>query len=441
MISRIAALLAFALVVASACSQPSADTTTTLPSESVTSAPPSTAESTTTTTAPVTTTLPVGTESLPIEMRREIAELIGLTEQIRGLTFLQPPTIIVVSAEELEQRVRDSIRAEIEALPADQALLELLGLIDAETDLLGLYLDLYGEQVAGYYDGETGELVVPAGETLSSLQKGTLVHELTHALTDQRFGVMEVYGALLDGDRFDEAVALLSVSEGDAFLTQIQYMQQLSLSEQQELLSDIFGSDSPVFDAAPAYLQNSLLFPYREGLAFVQRAYEIGGYDEVNRLYVEPPVSSEQIINPRAYGEDMPIPVEIVEPAVEGYDVVYQSVWGQLSFQLMFDQVLGGASDAVDGWGGDSYIQWFDGENAAFLLAYAGDSAADHQEMADALTRYVQAAMDVEQTDDTGGGLVFEGDDFAFVRVTGDRVFLVVAADPSVGRQLVSALP
>jgi hypothetical protein len=137
----------------------------------------------------------------------------------------------------------------------------------------------------------------------------------------------------------------------------------------------------------------------------------------------------------------MPIPVEIVEPAVEGYDVVYQSVWGQLSFQLMFDQVLGGASDAVDGWGGDSYIQWFDGENAAFLLAYAGDSAADHQEMADALTRYVQAAMDVEQTDDTGGGLVFEGDDFAFVRVTGDRVFLVVAADPSVGRQLVSALP
>ncbi|HVR32907.1 MAG TPA: hypothetical protein VMS74_09390 [Acidimicrobiia bacterium] len=444
MISRIVALLA-ALVLATACT-PAADTTTTtltttVPSEPVTSAPTSTAESTTTTTAPVATTLPVGTESLPIEMRQEIAELIVLTEHIRGLTFLQPPTIIVVSAEELEQRVRDSIEEEIETLPADEALLELLGLIDAETDLLGLYLDLYGEQVAGSYDGETGELVIPAGEMLSALQKGTLVHELTHALTDQRFGFMDRYGALLDGDLFDEAVALLAVAEGDAMLTEVQYIQQLSFGEQQEFLAEAIGRDSPVFDAAPAYLQNSLLFPYQEGLAFVQRAYEIGGHDEVNRLYVEPPVSSEQIINPRAYGEDMPIPVEIVEPAVAGYDVVYESVWGQLSFQLMFDQVLGGASDAVDGWGGDSYIQWFDGENAAFLLAYAGDAAADHQEMADALTRYAQTAMDVEQTEDTGAGAVFEGEDFAFVRVTGDRVFFVAASDPAVGRRIVAALP
>src|SRR5690606_38978250 len=108
-------------------------------------------------------------------------------------------------------------------------------------------------------------------------------------------------------------------------------------------------------------LQNSLIFPYQEGLAFAQRFHGSGGFDEVNRLYVEPPLSSEQIIDPRAYQFDAPVAVEVVEPAVAGYEVVFRSTWGELGFTLMFDQVLGGDDEASDGWGGDEYIQWFDG--------------------------------------------------------------------------------
>lgn len=426
---------AFALS-ATACSVVTQETTTT----TVVIAP-STTTTTTSTTSPTTTTLPIGTESLPLAMRQEIADLISVTEQLRELQFLAPPTIVVVTAEELEVRVRESIAEDSEDVPADEALLKLLGLLDPQIDLLGLYLDLYGEQVAGYYDGEAGELVVPAGEDLSPLQKATLVHELTHALTDQRFGFNDAYRKLIDEQRFDEAVAFLSVIEGDATLTEILYIQQLSVSDQQSLLQEIFGADSAVFDAAPQFLQNSLAFPYREGLAFVQRSHGIGGFDEVNRLYVEPPVSSEQIIDPRAYQRDMPVSVNTVEPAISGYDVVYRSVWGQLSFDLMFDQVIGGASEASSGWGGDSYVQWFDGSEAALLIEFVGDSPSDSQEMADALVRYVLAGMAVGEPQDQDGGTYFEADDFAFVRIDDGRVYFVAAGDPAAGRQIVMALP
>ncbi len=429
--------IAFALS-ATACSVLTQDTTTTATTVAVA---PSPTASSTSTTSPPTTTLPTGTESLPLAMRQEIAELIAITEQIRELQFLVPPTIVVVTREELEVRVREAIAEDVEDVPADEALLKLLGLLDPEVDLLDLYLDLYGEQVAGYYDGETSELVVPAGDDLSPLQKATLVHELTHALTDQRFGFNDAYRKLIDEQRFDEAVAFLSVIEGDATLTEILYIQQLSGPDQQSLLQEIFGADSAVFDAAPQFLQNSLAFPYREGLAFVQRAHGIGGFDEVNRLYVEPPVSSEQIIDPRAYQRDMPVRVNTVDPAIAGYDVVYRSVWGQLSFELMFDQVLGGDSEASDGWGGDAYVQWFNGSDAALLIEFVGDSPSDTREMGDALVRYVLAGMAVGEPQDQDGGTYFEGEDFAFVRIDDGRVFFVASGDPAVGRQIVMALP
>lgn len=442
MISRFLSLLvAFALLLAACAPAGSDESTSTTAAETTTIAPTSTTESTTTTAAPPETTLPAGTEDLPLEMREEIAALISVTEELRGLAFLQPPTIAVVDDDELEARVRESIAEDTEDVPADEALFELLGLIDPEIDLLAMYLDLYGEQVAGYYDGETGELVVPAGESFSALQKATLVHELTHALTDQRFGFNDAYEQMIDEDRFDEAVAFLAVIEGDATLTEILYIQQLTTREQQELLTESFASDSTVFESVPAFLQNSLIFPYRQGLAFVQRAYGLGGFDEVNRLYVEPPVSSEQISEPRDHQRDMPIGVEIVEPALSGYDVVYRSVWGELSFDLMFDQVLDGEDEAVDGWGGDAYVQWFDGTEAALLLTYVGDTESDGAEMYDALVRYITAAMVVEDSSESGGGVVFEGEDFAFVRLTSSGVQFVAAGDAAIGRQIVDSLP
>lgn len=380
-----------------------------------------------------------GTESLSPELQSQIAELVAVTEDLRELEFLRPPTITVVSAEELAARVQAQIAEDMEDVAADEALLDLLGLIPEDLDLMGLYVDLYGEQVAGYYDGDTEEMVVPAtDEEFSPVQKATLVHELTHALTDQRLEFSDRFDALVDEQRFDEVTAFQSVIEGDATLTEILYLTRLPFDEQQAVLAESFAADRSVFDRTPAFIQSALLFPYDSGFAFVQRLYDIGGFDEVNQAYLEPPVSTEQIITPRDYERDLPVPVDVDLQDPPGYERVYESVWGELSFVLMFDQMLEAAvaHDAADGWGGDEYVQWFDGTEAALVLDVRTDTPEDALELEEAIVAYAGVAMDVGSPTPDGIGTTLSGADYLFVARTDDRLVMVVAGDPVVGASL-----
>ncbi|MFO7548409.1 MAG: hypothetical protein R6X29_06020 [Acidimicrobiia bacterium] len=448
--SRLLALtLAAALLTAACTTLQQAPETTTTASATATSGADST---TTTSQAPETTTttagplsLPPGTEGLPEATRRQIAELIRATEQARDLEFLELPTITVLDPVAFEERVRSLILEEAEDVPADEALFELLGLIEPGTDLLALYADLYGEQVAGFYDGESGEMVIPAtGTELTALEGLTLVHELVHALTDQHFGFHGVWQEMIDGQDFDRASAYLALIEGDATLAEIEYLRGLPTSEQLAIISDSAAFTSDVFEGAPPFLQQSLLFPYTQGVRFTQTIYGRGGWEEVNATYANGPASTEQILDPAAFGREEPLPValpSLADPA--GYERVFESVWGQLGFELMFGQVLDDATtrQAAGGWGGDAYAQWFDGqESAALALRYVGDTPRDAVELAAALEAYVVAAMLAGNGTVTATGTVFERVTYAWVALDGDEVWFVAASDPAVGRELTAQI-
>ncbi len=432
-------VLAFAL---SACISTVTEQTTTSTVVTTTAGETSTtadAETTSTSGQPAFAGPLPGTEGLSEKLQQQIAELVELTQSYRGLGFLRPPTITIVTPDELAERVRFQIEEDLEDVPADEAVLELLGLIPDDLDLAALYIDIYMEQVAGYYDLDAEEMVVPAtGDELSAAQKLTLVHELTHALVDQRFDLGDQFDQLYEADRFDEYMAALSVSEGDATLTSLLYLDDLPIEEQQRVLAELFAADRRVLQQAPRYIQNGILFPYDAGLVFMQRLYDIGGFDEVNRAYLSLPLSTEQIITPRDYGRDLPIPVDVVLPDPEGYEKMFESVWGELSLALMFDQVLGErtSEEAADGWGGDEYVQWFDGVEAALVIDFRSDSDVDALELEEALVAYVETAMDVGPATSDGVGTSFVDGDYAFVARTGDRVVFVAAGDPVVGVEL-----
>src|SRR5919106_1123525 len=180
--------------------------TSTAPDITTTAPAPST---TTTTPGPQPTPPDLsGLEGLSPEVLEQLEELIVTAQEIRELPFLSPPKITVVSDVELEARVRESIEEDIEDFPADEALYVLLGLLDPGSDLLTMLLDLYGEQVAGFYDGDTGEIVVPAREDgFALVQQGTMVHGLVHAIADQHFGFDDTFERMVDGDVLDEAAA------------------------------------------------------------------------------------------------------------------------------------------------------------------------------------------------------------------------------------------
>lgn len=428
LISR--ATLVLALVV-SACTTATVTTTTGADPRPGTTAPPAT--TTTTPDGTTTSTLPdLSGLDLPAALRQQLEDLIIDAQQIRELPFLSTPTITVVDDAGLVDRVQAILAEDLEDLPADEALYKMLGLLPPDADLMTMLNDLYSEQVGGFYDGRTREIVVPAREEgLSILQQGTLVHELVHALTDQHFEFDPIRQALSDEERWDEVTAYRALIEGDATLAEIKWIQRLPQRDLGRFIAESLAVDTTVINAMPGFVRESLLFPYEAGLGFVQYLHNRGGWEAVNDAYrtmPDMPGSTEQIFTPGDFGRDLPVELTRVEINLPGYELVTSSTWGELGLRLMLDQVLGEtrALAAADGWGGDYYHQWFDGTNAALVLVYVGDTAADLEDLRVALLDYARAAVADEA--------------FVWVDEEGGLLHFIVADQPSIGERIRSAL-
>lgn len=425
------------LLVVTACTT-STGTSTTAPEATTTTVPgittSSAAPGTTTTMPQVTTTTPdlSGVTGISDEVKTQLEQLIMDAQEVRGLAFLTPPVITVVSEAELEDRVRAEIVAETEDFPADEALYKMLGLLAEEADFEQIVLDLYGEQVAGFYDGETGEIVVPAREDgFSVIQRATLVHEMVHDLTDQHFSFHPAYEQMLDEERLDEATAYQALIEGDATMAEVQWIRTLSQRELGEFVAESLDIDSSTLDASPRFLQESLLFPYDTGLAFVQDIYAAGGWKAVNDAYselVDLPGSSEQVITPSDYMRDLPVQVDIPDVDLPGYTLERTSTWGEEGFRIMLNQGSEASTmaRAADGWGGDTYHQWFDGENAAMMIVYEGDTVTDVNELETALLGFI--------------GDAYPEDRFASVDRLGGSLYFIASDVPEVGEAIRSAV-
>jgi hypothetical protein len=430
-----AVVLAGATLVSACATTPASDSST---STTTTITTPATSSSTTPETSTTTT---VG-DPTQAALREQIDELIAVTEDYRELDFLEPPTVTIVTDEELAARVRKQIEDELDPddLARDTAVQVLLGLIGPDLDLLDLYTNLYSEQVAGYYDGELEEMVVPAETRLSELQKVTLVHELTHALTDQHYEFDARMEKLDEEDRFEELSALQAVIEGDASFTELLYVTELSTTEKLEIVTDALAQDTTVLDQTPRFIQDLLVFPYLAGSNFVETLWSSDtGFDRVNEAYLNPPTTSEQIYHPEAYrnGEAAQA-VLLPDTPLPGYQVGEEAIWGEVSFRVMFEQGLGTltAERAASGWGGDRYRVMWDGQQVVYILVYLGDTTEDALEMYDALVAYAGSQMNVGEPQASEPGTRFVGDDYAYAALNGDRVLFIASSDADLGPEV-----
>ena len=133
--------------------------------------------------------------------RKAIEDLVRAAESVRQLRLRRPVRIEIEDGE----AIANSLRAQIEEAEIERARLVYgaLGLLDAEEDLQSMFAGVLGEQVIGYYDPDTGRLVVREdvmaglagafGPEQTQEARLVLVHELVHALQDQRLGLGESY--------------------------------------------------------------------------------------------------------------------------------------------------------------------------------------------------------------------------------------------------------
>lgn len=387
-----------------------------------------------------------------------IEQVYGETENVRGLDAGTYVPVNFLSRAQLEEKMMEDFGEENpeEEITVAEELMVMLGFIDENLDLLQFYIDLYTEQVAGFYDPEEDSLnLISEEESMNVMDKYTLSHEITHYLQDQAFDLTrqpfdDPEG--IEGETDDDAsFAATCLVEGDAMLTsELWLMEYADLSEMMELE---FGGEeysTEVFDSAPPYIRDSLLFPYEEGRKFVDVIYEEGGFAAVNKAFENVPASTEVIMHPGKYleGEEV-IPVEVPDMSAElgeGWELAYDNVLGEFDIMELFKPYLSGSETdlASEGWGGNNYHYYRNGDGDKLLVQdYAWDSEEDAVEFASAFVQYLQERFSggIDEMDAQGAWLAWSTQDYRWaLKLDGVNAQIVQATSEEPFEKALSAL-
>jgi hypothetical protein len=258
-------------------------------------------------------------------------------------------------------------------------------------------ISLLTEQVAGFYDNKT--------KTVNLLdwiepdeQKPVLAHELTHALQDQRVdltkwsevGSEEIAKNVQEDNQHiqtDEATRRATrwrrarrwwcswttrCADGQDAANSPEMMDRLK-----DTVSDTSGS--PILARAPLLLQQSLLFPYSEGLGFEDAILVKAGKDAAFGGAGEPAGVDFEIMHPAAYMAHAPVPVlrlPDIHPLIDAdytpYDV---GVMGEFDVRIL-TELFGGeqiADALTPEWKGGIY---YAAQRKSAVTAEAKESTA-----------------------------------------------------------------
>jgi hypothetical protein len=327
-----------------------------------------------------------GSEPMVISSDPELAALAesllpGLAERA-GLALRAPVRLERRSRERLVEYLQVKLDEELPVEEARAAVdaYALLGLVPADLDLRAVLLGLYTEQVAGFYEPDSTALFVMDDQAQSDLE-GLLVHELVHAIQDQNADLSALTGPEVGSDR---ATAAQAAIEGHATLVMMEFMAEqmtgmrIDLAQLPDLAAQLrpaveaMRSQFPALAEAPRVIQESLLFPYLEGAAFVQALWS--GGERVAPFGDYMPRSTEEVMK----GSVSDPPIELTLD-VSGGRVVDDDVLGLLAMSVLLDEHLGSAGQGLaDGWEGDRYalVELADGTRGLVWYVLWEDAAS-----------------------------------------------------------------
>jgi hypothetical protein len=368
--------------------------------------------------------LPLG-EGFSPKMAARVEEVIEAVHPVRGL----PP------ASDVRYRVIDSetFLVELEALfdeeypksylAAEDDAFTRLGLLGADDDLRELILGLYDSQVLAYYDPRTSTftLIGPV-EKIGSLEAIVVAHEYGHALQDAAY---DLEGQRIkDLDRSDAILAQQALVEGDA--TAVMYdwaARELKLSDLLAVsVQALTEQDDRKLRRAPAILRRQLEFPYIDGYAFVNAVRGRDDWDAVDVAWEAQPVSTEQILHPELYPDEVPVSVtlpDVAELLGPAWSTSYAQTLGEMQTHVWVadgrkprDLFPGlpaqlPKAEAAAGWGGDRLVS-LDGPEGSWVVLWQTDwdTEADQDEFRAAAldaTEDLAGAHSVTDVDIAGG--------------------------------------
>jgi hypothetical protein len=310
-------------------------------------------------------------------------------EVLAGLKKLRPVALSEQTRDQLrsyiEQRLSEEMPpAELEGIRKTYV---ALGLVPDSLNIKALLLDLYQEQVAGYYDPSSDKFFLVKGTPVAMLRP-VLAHELVHALQDQHVDLDSLIGRARGNDRQSAAQAAI---EGQATLVMFAYLAQQAagrpiqpdeipdVGAQLAPAMDAQNSQFPVFKRAPRIIRETMVFPYVGGAAFVQKLW----IANARKGFVAPldsllPQSTEQVLHgDQKFVAARDTPTEL--RFASGANIAYENTLGELEMGVLLSEHLG-TKAAASGWDGDRYQLLADG---VLQWASVWDDAAAADRFAD----------------------------------------------------------
>jgi len=397
---------------------------------------------------PGATIAPGSGAPIPLEIREQMDQIQEEVVTLRGLPSTGPVDRALLSPEALRQYVTDDFLADYTEQEArdDARTLALLGLMQPDYDLFNLYMELYSEQIAGFYDDELKQMFVVQGAGFHGPERLTYAHEYTHALQDQHYDLRNGLGfndeaCELDSERCGAIQALV---EGDATLLEERWLLTYASDQDYQDLLDFYDSyTSPVFDSAPQFLQDDFLFPYDAGYDFVDSFFLDGGWAAVDAVYADPPSSTEQILHPERYPSDRPIKLEAAELAAglgAGWREIDRDVLGEWYTQLTLREQLlpEEAAPAAEGWGGDYFLAFYHDERnlGALVLVTVWDRVLEAHEFFGAFLGYGDTRFGGRTLSTTTQATWDSSFGHASIEIAGDQTLWILAPDAPTAQTL-----
>jgi hypothetical protein len=319
----------------------------------------------------------------------EIArQIIPRIETAVGLRFKRAPDIEVRTREQVRGYLSRKLAVELPPaeLAAVQRAYRAFALVPDTTDLRRLMLDLYSEQVAGYYDPDSSALFVIRGAD-PMVVRLILAHELVHALQDQYTPLNAILKLHHQNDR---QMAGQAIAEGQATLASIQALAPgadvpEALGDWNALRQLIRSQQSamPVFAGAPRIIQEDLLFPYLAGTGFMRDFDARRSRPDEEPYGDRMPVSTAQVLHSGLYtARVMPRRVAFPRPS-RGDTLVYEDDFGEFDTRIALETWgldEAAAIAAAAGWSGDRYEVLGSAAGTALVWATVWATAGDAEQ-------------------------------------------------------------
>ena len=327
------------------------------------------------------------------DLDRFVDEAIAFIEKERGLKFTTRPTVVVLDDAAFVARFRELVDEDAkknkDVYDDVTGVFQTIGLLSRDMSYVDAQKLLGEGGVLGYYDQESKELRVRSGQ-LTPFTRTVIVHELTHALDDQRFD--------LNRPQYDSAddeigFGFVALAEGNAKRVENAYRNSMSTADKASATAEelkLGASGAAVLAKLSVSLLQLEYAPYDLGERFVDAVLAKGGQAALDKVFADPPTTSEQVIDPAKYfaKENRR---EVAPPKADAA-AFKTGVFGQVALQMMLGSANSArvAETAASGWSGDWFVAWNEANRACLRVDFVMDTPKDTTELRDALNKWAQ---------------------------------------------------